>query len=156
MITNSNTYVAKSTINGAGFGVFAAKDFRKDETVEICPVIILRKDEGEICEKTTLGHYMFEWEPNNGYCIALGYSSIYNHQERSKANVTWIDNDNSKGIDESKRNTKEFYAVRPIKKGEEMFIDYGWDEEYPKEWGIKKEPFLTAAGRMYSTKKSHK
>jgi SET domain-containing protein len=106
-----------------GLGVFAAQDISAGEIVEKSPLLKL-----EINDKDPLfADYRFWWEKDGKrlfYVVALGYGSLYNHSNQPMA--YFINNHEDFTID--------FIAIRDIKKGEEIFIDYG-GEEY---WSSRK------------------
>jgi hypothetical protein len=93
--------------------LFAAKELKKGEVIERCPVILVDiKDEPHL-EATALKNYYFEW--NSKYnAVALGYGSLYNHSYEANANFS-LDFKNKQIV---------FKAVKDIKEGEEIFINY--------------------------------
>ena len=64
-------------VRGMGRGVFAGRDFRARELIEVCPVLVMplgtqEKDLGEF------GAYVFAWGPaQDQLAIALGYGSHF-------------------------------------------------------------------------------
>jgi hypothetical protein len=115
-------YVKKSMKGGKyGRGVYANKDFELDETIELAPYI---EDE----ETNTAGivrDYTFSRKGNdpNNVVIAFGFASLYNHDDNN--NASWVVTDDHVKI----------YTVKPIKKGEEIFITYGtkyWESRNDK------------------------
>ncbi|MBN1792280.1 SET domain-containing protein-lysine N-methyltransferase [Candidatus Woesearchaeota archaeon] len=112
---------------GKGRGMFAAKDFKEGEVIEVCPVIPVPKDQWEIMDTTVLSHYLFEWGENEDeVAVCLGYGSIYNHSHEPNAE---FDTD-------IPAQTIVFTAIRNIKKGEEICTDYQWEVDDPStpEW----------------------
>ncbi len=78
-------FIAK-TIKGRG--VFTAQDLQPGETIEVCPVIILPKNDIPHIDKTRLFEYYFLWPDQGGtICIALGYGSLYNHGNSPNAKI---------------------------------------------------------------------
>jgi hypothetical protein len=66
-----------------------------------------------------LEHYVFQWGPNTGRLVlALGYGSLYNHSANANAKFTA----------RLSQNDIIFRALREIAEGEQIFIDYEWDE----------------------------
>jgi len=109
--------VGTSKIAGAGRGVFATADIRKNETIEICPVIIIEEDTH--LQHTILQHYIFEYTKNSSM-LALGWGSLYNHHVTPNAKYELQQNDDT-GL-----NADLFIiATRKILKGEEIYINYG-------------------------------
>ncbi|MEZ4982444.1 MAG: SET domain-containing protein [Saprospiraceae bacterium] len=106
-------YFAYSDIGGRG--VFTSTDIPEGSLIEICPVIVIPKAELPIIHKTVLHDYYFLWGYKQDHCaIALGYGSLYNHQVNSNAHYDL-------NIAEK---TIEIIAVRNIKAGEEICVNY--------------------------------
>lgn len=97
-----------------GRGVFAAKDFTKNEVLEVAPYII-DKD-------SAFNDYIFSSHLKDyTSIIVLGYGSIYNHND--DPNVGYIlMSDKDDNIDKM---YFIYYAKRDIKKDEECKISYG-------------------------------
>jgi uncharacterized protein len=112
--SNKPNIVDKSTIEGTGRGVFASKDYNKGDIIEECPMVVEEKP--SILEKTIMGDYYWTHERDKQKgIIALGLCSLYNHADDNNVNNNQ-DND---------KNLMIFKAKKSIKKGEEMFINYG-------------------------------
>jgi SET domain-containing protein len=103
-----------------GQGVFALVDIKKGEVIERCPYIVI--DDDDLQEENRLNDYLFT-SPDIGtdYLVVMGYGMMYNHDDN--ANSEWE-------IDEKDNRFVRFTAARDIKKGEEIFQDYG--KEYWK------------------------
>jgi SET domain-containing protein len=105
-------------VRGMGRGVFASRTFRAGELIEVCPVILLPG----ITDESQLGgmkNYVFMWqEKGDVLAIALGYGSLYNHNVQP----------NAKFALRQSRNDIVFRAIREIAPGEQIFIDYRWEE----------------------------
>jgi SET domain-containing protein len=98
-----------------GRGVFAAKNIKKGTVIEISPVIVLTEKERKTIEKTLLFHYVFEWgNDKKKAALALGYVSLYNHSYDSNCEYEM----------EFGKKLMTIKAVKDIKKGEELFINY--------------------------------
>jgi uncharacterized protein len=107
-----------------GRGVFTREKLAAGSILEIAPVIVMSSEERLLLEKTRLHDYIFIWGPDEKQCcVALGYVSIYNHDYRSNAEYEMDFETNSISIK----------AVREIKNGEEIFINYNgtWDDDTP-------------------------
>ena len=121
-------YIAPSKLGGRG--VFTSEALEKGELLEVCPVIVLKKGDTELVDKTTLYDYYFLWgDDQKRICIALGYGSLYNHFAPSSADYS-MDYD---------AELIEIFTVRSIEAGEEITINYNGD---PKDdtppWFMKK------------------
>lgn len=97
-----------------GRGVFADKNFKKGEILEKAPVIKLTPTEREHCEETILNFYLYPWKSLHDASVVLGYGSVYNHS----------DNPNAKWVPLLKSRVMKYVALRNIKKGEEVTVDY--------------------------------
>jgi SET domain-containing protein len=95
-------------------GVFALKNYKKGDIIEVCPCIADNtKNFGGV-----IGDYLFNYD-NNTSIVAFGYCSMYNHSDDYNALWEVI----------SKEKIK-VYATKNITKGEEIFVSYGddyWD-----------------------------
>lgn len=106
------TIIKKSKISG--LGVFANRDIMPGENIEKCRVILLPQKDIKYIDKTNLYNYYFSWKFCNQIAIALGNGSIYNHSYKP----------NAKYQKDIKNNIIMFEAVKIIKKGEEIFVNY--------------------------------
>jgi SET domain-containing protein len=90
-------------------GVFALKDYKKNDIIEVCPTI---------SEETTkfdgiLKDYIFKYDDKYSL-LAFGFCSMYNHSDEYNALWTILSKDQIK-----------MYATKDIKKGEEILTSYG-------------------------------
>ncbi len=107
-----------------GNGVFAVTDIKKNEIIEICPILILSKKDTKEIDKTNLYNYYFAWGKNNS-AISLGYGSLYNHSYEPNARYE----------DDFLNNRLIFKSIKKIKKGEEITVNYnGNPEDKEKVW----------------------
>jgi uncharacterized protein len=98
-----------------GNGVFALKDFRKGELIEVCPAIFMPIQEFEIIKQTKMFYYFFEYS-NKEFAIVLGYGSIYNHLYQPNAQYRF----------NYRKRVMVVRAIKPIKSGEEIFFNYNF------------------------------
>jgi len=114
-----------------GRGVFALKDFEEGEIIESCPIINITPTERRHCEKTILAYYIYPWRSTLSGSVALGYGSIYNHS--FTPNTDWKQN--------FKTESMVYRSLRPIKKGEEITVNYNGepDDLKPIDWFDVKE-----------------
>jgi len=118
--------VRRTREKGKGRGVFALKDFKIGEIVESCPVINVTPSERKHLEKTILDFYIYPWRSTRSGSLVLGYGSIYNHSY--SPNADWKQN--------FKTNSMVYRAIKPIKKGEEILVNYNSepDDKTPIDW----------------------
>ncbi|ALC86107.1 MULTISPECIES: SET domain-containing protein [unclassified Bacillus (in: firmicutes)] len=100
-----------------GKGLFATRDIKKDELIEVSPVIVSPRNEWKYMKKTILLNYCFHWGKRTA--IALGYGALFNHSYTP--NVRFVNNKKNLSID--------FYAIDDINNGEELTINYNGDPE---------------------------
>lgn len=108
-------YVAESP--GKGRGVFTDSPLSKGDIIEVCPVILFDDwEEAQHIDATPLSHFYYRWTEGVN-ALALGYGSLYNHSYCPNAYY--------------RRNyenqTLEFVALRDIRPGEEILINYNGD-----------------------------
>ncbi len=106
-----------------GRGVFALRHYRPGEIIERAPVIEIDAKYWPAIRKTVLGDHVFEWGRKR-MALSLGQGSLYNHS----------DEPNAHGEPRLRERVIEFTAARPIRKGEEITIDYRGDEGGREVW----------------------
>lgn len=124
--------IKKSQIPNAGRGVFARVPIKKGKLIEECPVLVVPRKDYHALKKTVLYNYYFMWgKVTCGICF--GFGSIYNHSY--KPNATY-----KKDI---KNDIIRFVAIKNIKKGEEITVNYNYgNPESKKQLWIKEiKPF---------------
>lgn len=99
-----------------GRGLFAERDIKRGEIIEIAPVIVCPKSDLPHLDQTELYNYYFEWSGGRA-AVALGYGSLFNHSYH--ANATYQR--------QFKKDQIVYRAVKNIKKGEEVLINYNGD-----------------------------
>ena len=107
-----------------GRGVFTTTDIDRGTVIEISPVIVMNQDDRKLLDQTLLHDYIFEWgDDPKGCCMALGYIPLYNHSYRSNCEYEM----------DYEQELISVKAVRFIKAGEELFINYNgdWNNETP-------------------------
>lgn len=105
---------------GKGRGVFAQRNLKKDEVIEICPVIVLPPEEVNTLELTQLYNYYFAWGTDSrGAAIALGCGSLYNHSYTPNAKYQ---KDFDNGL-------LKYICIKDISENEEITINYNYDPE---------------------------
>lgn len=104
-----------------GRGIFAKKDIRKGSIIEISPAIILSPGDDHFVQNTILSYYTFQCDDNIAMsAVALGYGSLFNHSDDPNADFVAL----------SEEKVVKFTANKDIKKGEQIFIHYGWEDEF--------------------------
>lgn len=106
-------------LKSKGRGVFAGRDFKKGELIESCPVLIFTPKQRKNLEKTLLNYYIYPWRSTRGAALVLGFGSIYNHS--FDPNADWKQN--------FKKEVMEYRAIKNIKKGEEILVNYNGEPD---------------------------
>lgn len=120
---SAKIYIGKSSIPNAGRGVFALVDIKNGEVIEQCPVIDIPQKQVHNIQSSILINYNFAWgAPEDRLAICLGFGSVYNHAY--DPNATYI-----KHIE---RELINFVAIKDIKKGEEITVNYNHGNPYDK------------------------
>ena len=101
-----------------GRAVYTSIDINKGDVIESAPVIICDSVDTKLIHKTRLHDYYFTWGEKES-AIALGFGSLYNHSENPNTEFI-LDYDNL---------SIDFEALRDIKAGEEITINYHSDDE---------------------------
>ena len=105
-----------------GRGVFATEDIVPGEIVERAPLVVMgfrmnyHKD-------PAIWNYMFtntcpceDCKKHGGhFLMVMGYGQIYNHQDDNTAEIRF----------DLKNQIADIVAIKKIKKGEEIFVNYG-------------------------------
>lgn len=97
-----------------GRGVFATRDFKKGDIIELAPVVVLPSR--QVTARDRLNNYVFAWD-RACVAIALGNGSLFNHSTDPDAHFR---------VDK-KRKLIVFVADRTIRRGQEIFVSYGYD-----------------------------
>lgn len=103
-------------IKGKGRGVFAQQPIRRGEVIERVPVLLVPLTflAAGLGDKELM-RFCF-WRDRRTLAVALGYGSLYNHSYRPNARY-----------DDGPAATMIFTAIRAIKAGEEITINYNGD-----------------------------
>ena len=107
-----------------GRGVFTKASIAAGTLIELAPVIVMSGTERKLLDQTLLHDYIFEWGEDRGQCaVALGLISVYNHSFEANCEYDMY-------FEKAAMTVK---AVRNIKRGEELFINYNgdWNSKLP-------------------------
>jgi len=126
MLHIPSLYIMQS--EGRGRGVFTSEAIEVDGVIELCPLVIIPKEQVKLIHQTVLHDYYFLVPNDSGdACFPLGYGLIYNHSSEPNAEV-FINLDT---------NYLEVHCIKKIEAGEEIFINYqdtDDDDEKSKLW----------------------
>lgn len=105
--------VYTKSVPGKGRGVFAKRDLKEGELIEVCPVIVCPGSDWERLEKTALADYYLNF--GDDAAVVLGFGSLYNHSELHP---------NARTVRKVQEKIVEFYATCDIRKDEEILFRY--------------------------------
>ncbi len=132
----TDVFVAMSHIPMAGKGLFARKNFTRGDTIYVSPALLLPKNEVYASGyENALVNYCFSSPSDTGVLVfPVGLSSITNHQSSKLANMKyeWL---NPELVHQDPKILfggstlapldVKYTAIRDIKAGEELTMDYG-------------------------------
>ena len=114
-----------------GLGVFTREALATGLLIETSPVIVMSGEERLLLDKTLLHDYIFEWgEDQKGCAMALGYVPLYNHSYAANCEYEM----------DFKKQLMSVRTVRPVKRGEELFINYNGDWNNEKKVWFETSP----------------
>ncbi len=117
IIASPKIELKKSQIPQAGRGVFAREPIKKNKIIEQCPVLVVPRKDYKNLKKTILRNYYFMWgKVTCGICF--GFGSFYNHSYRP----------NSTFKIDTKNHIIRFVAIKDIRKGEEITVNYNYGD----------------------------
>lgn len=102
--------------NNKGWGVFTNDLIKKNQIIEISPVVVMKASEKLLLDQTSLYNYIFDWE-GDACCMAMGFIPIYNHSYEA----------NCEYFQDYANETIFIKSVRDIKAHEELTINYNGD-----------------------------
>lgn len=122
MSIKQSSLVETKKIPKKGRGVFAKTPIAAGTEIERVPLLIM---DVESIDESMLMDYVYTWTETK-VALALGYGSLYNHSYEPNAQY----------LDEDSKKTKVFVAIKDIKKGEEITINYNADPDAKDDVGF--------------------
>lgn len=104
-----------------GRGLYAAKEIKSGEVIEKCELILMSSDE----VKNTLEGYVYQYTKDK-VAIALGNGSLLNHSDSSNSEFSF----------NYRKKILQIKAKRRILPGQEITINYGYDQALKKRFRI--------------------
>lgn len=107
-------------VPGKGRAVLADEDIPEGATIESAPVVTFPREQWKYIAKTRLGEYCYFWgEDLKSGAMALGLGSLYNHSFEP----------NARYVRHNQEELIEYVALKPIRAGEEITINYNGDPD---------------------------
>jgi hypothetical protein len=109
-----------------GRGVFCNRLIKKEECIEVCPLLLLPAGDSDRLINTCLHDYLFDFDMAEGtLALVFGFGSLYNHATRSNASY----------ILDREYQVMRYYALEDIPPGREICINYaGASGGESREW----------------------
>ena len=110
------TVCIKDTGTSKGLGVFAERDYKAGEVVEVCPVLVIEAPFSSLpgVVKTRVFNWDVLAQVPGTQALALGYGSLYNHD--NPANMRYEG--------DGEHSLLRFISVRDIYEGNELTVNY--------------------------------
>lgn len=105
-----------------GRGVYTNRPFKKGELVEECELLLLPLAHVPL----EIEGHVFEFTRRTA-AIALGNGSLYNHSDHPNCYFYF----------NYRKQKLLFRTLRTIRRGEELTVEYGYDEELKARFGLK-------------------
>lgn len=118
---SNGLYVGPSRLGGRG--LFAGTDIAARELVTSASVLVLPPEQTAHVDEGLMRHYVFDWTPDadtTQYAVAFGEISLCNHSAQPNCRFEL----------DRERLCVCLYAARDLQEGEELTIDYAY-EEFP-------------------------
>ncbi len=124
-------YIAPSTQSGAGRGLFAARDIKEGERLEVIGVMV---DKGSAADACTSYADAFKFAADyegqyTRHIIPMGYAGIVNHANEKKDQNVEI-----RYVPKGGDLVCVYHFLRSVSKDEEVLGDYGNDWRSLAEW----------------------
>ena len=130
----SQNIVKKSKLEGSGYGVFAGTNYNEGDPVEKCVFLELSNSKDSTYVRPELDHYVFASHVTPGKeVLVFGNGSLLNHSDTPNLVMTY----DTKKVD---KRIVIYIATKNIKRGDELFIDYGkgWFNNHGMEKKVSK------------------
>lgn len=115
-------YISESTQPGAGRGLFATRDIRAGEDLEVIGVVVEKGSPADLCTSYA-DAYKFAADYSDSYTrhiIPMGYAGMVNH-----ANEEVDRNVEIKYVLKNGKTTCVYRFLKDVKQGQEILGDYG-------------------------------
>jgi hypothetical protein len=125
--TSCDRYLMDSVIPGFGRGIYAGKNFREEETVEISPSLLIKN---KFAMENQLQYFVYATDDEVYDAMVFGEGMMYNSLDNENIVHEWAD-ETLPGFDslydEPYTNSTSFkyLAEQNVRLGEEFFVNYG-------------------------------
>lgn len=134
-------YIAKSTIDNSGKGLFAKEFIKKGDYLEVIGIIVRNGSISDTCTEYAK-HYKFAVNEKNDACIIpLGYAGIVNHTDDKNLQNVFLSYSMSRIKKHPHAGQCVYEAIRDIQKDEEILGNYGESIGNLLNWTKKQQEF---------------
>jgi hypothetical protein len=145
-VSECDLFLHQSTIDGAGRGVIAGKDYDANDLVLWTPTVLVPAAYSDSCQ---LSHYVFGGYDARYHELSLNYVSLVNHYPTENANRFAMKDDRNDTISFSTFGVtvteRQLVSLNAIKAGDELFINYGgsgWFDSHATPYKETRNPIL--------------
>ena len=111
-----NRFMVRNT-KTMGRGVFAIGPVAKDELIGVFPTVLIDAAQRPMLEHTVISQFWFVGERDAA--LVMGFPELINHSDAANVRHRFAASPTGE--------IAEFHAVRAIREGEQLFLDYGFD-----------------------------
>ena len=135
-----NTFLAPSSVEDSGWGVYAGRSFKKHDIVDIAPLYVRFQDNESVVRNSVLNDYTYgcNWTDHDAKssqqcsAVVFGNSLFLNHHATPNLKLVHFP-DHRREYDHNRAWALGWVAARDIEAGEELFTTYG-EEDVGQEW----------------------
>jgi len=134
-------YIKNSSLKNAGLGLFAKKNIKKGDWIEVVGIMVVNDSAADFCTAYA-NRYKFASSKGDKRIIPIGYSAIINHTEDKTAQNVEIRC--LKGLNKKNNDASEivYLFLRDVDKDEEILGHYGeMASKEIKKMGVVDETF---------------
>lgn len=101
-----------------GRGLVSTKPIKKGQVYMQVEILEFNRKDSNMLDKTLLGSYVYDLGAGRS-CIALGHGCLFNHSDQENTDFNFVKKQGRLMI--------QYKALRNIKAGEQLFINYGYN-----------------------------
>jgi SET domain-containing protein len=116
-----------------GRGLYATRFIPANTTIQLCELLVLSQNDTVVVNQTELKYYTFKYNETQD-CLVLGDGEILNHSDTPNIGYELI-SDNGRIV-------MQFYSLRSVFAGDQLFIDYAADVKIESEKYIQNKSLL--------------
>jgi SET domain-containing protein len=111
-----NRFMVRNT-KTMGRGVYAVSPVAKGELIGVFPTVLITAAQRPALENTVISQFWFLGERDAA--LVMGFPELINHSDTANIGHRFVPSPTGE--------VAEFWALRAIQEGEQLFLDYGFD-----------------------------